>query len=126
MTELEKMPDRPRPSQVVIVDDDDAVRRSLQLLLHWHGYQVRAYAGARAACQSENVEDADWLIADYRLHDGDGLGLLTTLLRRGWRGRALLVTGNPEPDLAARAIQAGFSGLIEKPLHRHELLAALV
>lgn len=111
--------------QVILVEDDDAVRRSLQLLLHWHGYDVRAYPGAAAASLATDLDRAHWLIADYRLPDGDGLEVLEALRRRGWAGRALLVTGHSEPDLAPRAFAAGYHAVIEKPLRQHEVLSAL-
>lgn len=111
--------------QVILVEDDDAVRRSLQLLLHWHGYDVRAYPGAATASLATDLDRAHWLIADYRLPDGDGLEVLEALRGRGWTGRALLVTGHFEPGLAPRALAAGFHAVIQKPLRQHEVLSAL-
>jgi FixJ family two-component response regulator len=111
--------------QVMLVVGDDAVRRSLQLLLHWNGYHVRAFADAISACVADDLDRVRWLIAAYRLADGDGLTVLDRLRRQGWQGRSLLVTGQREPGLASRAIAAGFDAVIEKPLWQNEVLSAL-
>jgi FixJ family two-component response regulator len=113
-----------RPS-VLLVEDDDGVRRSTQLLLHGRGYRVRAHSAVAASLADPASFDAAYLVADYRLPDGDGVQLLRDLQARGWAGRAVLMTGYPSPTLAARAQAIGYAALIEKPLRTHELFGAL-
>lgn len=113
-----------RPS-VLLVEDDDGVRRSTQLLLHGHGYRVRAHSVATASLADPAALTADYLVADYCLPDGDGIALLRALLARGWRGRAILMTSYPSPALAVEAEATGYAALLEKPLRAHELLGAL-
>lgn len=76
-----------RPT-LVVVENDDAVRRSMQLLLHWSGYDVRAYGSAAAAIDDPAARGAMALVVDYRLLDGDGIGVLRAFRRSGWKGRA--------------------------------------
>lgn len=114
-----------RPS-VLLVEDDDGVRRSTQLLLHGRGYQVRAHSAAAASLADPAALEADYLVADYRLPDGDGVQLLRDLHARGWAGRAVLMTGYPSDALARDATASGYAALLEKPLRLHELLGALV
>lgn len=116
--------DDPRPL-VLLVEDEDGVRRSLQLLLAGKGYRVKAFSAAEAAIADPASSDAAILIADYRLRDSDGVRLLTALRQRGWHGRAILVTGfgSKQIDLAAHA--AGYEAVIAKPMRHQELLAAL-
>ncbi|MGN6376805.1 MAG: response regulator [Sphingomonas sp.] len=111
--------------RLLLVDDDDAVRRSLQLLLHWRGYDVRSFASATPVMGHPDTADAPLLIADNRLPDGDGLALLAALRAQGWHGRAIMITGFPSPELHAAARASGYDAVLEKPLRRHELLAAL-
>jgi len=113
-----------RPS-VLLVEDDDGVRRSTQLLLHGQGYQVRAHSVAGASLADPAAMTADYLVANYCLPDGDGIALLRALHARGWTGRAVLMTGYPSPALAAEAAATGYAALLEKPLRTHELLGAL-
>lgn len=110
---------------VLLVEDDDGVRRSTQLLLHGQGYQVRAHSVANASLADPAALTADYLVADYCLPDGDGIALLRALQARGWTGRAVLMTGYPSPALTAEAAATGYAALLEKPLRTHELLGAL-
>lgn len=121
-----RMPSRiaPRGLCVLLVEDDEAVRRSLQLLLEWNGYDVRAHALATSAAQA-SLDGIDLLVADYELQDGDGIALLNRLRELGWRGRAVLITGALSEALAERARDAGFHATLEKPLARHALIGAL-
>jgi FixJ family two-component response regulator len=110
---------------VLLVEDEDGVRRSLQLFLTGRGYRVRAFSAVALAIADPTSNEAALLIADYRLPDGDGITLLTGLRQRGWRGRAVLVTAYPSPTLLDTARSAGYSMVIEKPLRHQELLASL-
>lgn len=114
----------PRPL-VLLVEDDDGVRRSLQLLLTGRGYRVRSFPALAPAIADADARQAALLIADYRLPDGDGVALLSRLRARGWDGRAVLTTAFPSRALDAAARGAGFAAVIEKPLRHQELLGAL-
>ena len=114
---------RPR---IMLVEDDPAVRRSLQMLLHSRGYDVRAHASGATLLADPASQGASCLIADYRLSIGyDGVALLQTLRQRGWSAPAILITGHSSPDIAAQALAAGFYSVIDKPL-RQGVLASLV
>ena len=110
---------------VLLVEDEDSVRRSLQLMLVGRGYRVRAFSAAAPAIADPGLNEAALLVADYRLPDSDGLNLLVMLRRRGWQGRAVLVTAYQSEELAEAALTAGYRAVIEKPLRQQELLAAL-
>ncbi|MDX5982862.1 response regulator [Sphingomonas echinoides] len=114
----------PRP-QLLLVEDDEGVRRSLHLLLHWRGFDVRSYASAGALLEETDVSTAKWLVTDYRLPDGDGIGVLRSMLRRDWHGRSILITAYPDPTLRAVASMNGFHAVLDKPIRQHELIAAL-
>lgn len=114
--------DRP---QVLLVEDDDAIRRSLQLLLHWNGYRVRAFASAATAIADPATPQARLLVADFRLNDGDGLGVLRALRRLGWAGRSILITGYSSQTLIDAAYKGGFDTVLEKPVHQQQLISAL-
>ncbi|MCW3848584.1 response regulator [Sphingomonas sp. LB-2] len=114
----------PRGLTVLLVEDDEGVRRSLQLLLEWNGFDVRAHALAGSAMKLAPA-DYDLLVADYYLQDGDGIELLAVLRRAGWPGRAVLITARVSDAVAELARETGYHAVLEKPLARHELIAAL-
>lgn len=111
--------------RAVLVEDDEAVRRSLQLVLHARGYDVRSFASAAPLLDGFQAEGIDLLVTDYRLPDGDGIGVLRALRRSGWQGRAILITAFPSPTLADSARASGFDAVLEKPLRPNELIGAL-
>jgi CheY-like chemotaxis protein len=118
-------PAEERPRVVLLIEDDEAVRRSLQLLLHWRGYDVRSFGSAAPVLDGRGIDDIDILVTDYRLPDGDGLGVLRALRRSGWDGKAILITAFPSPALTESARATGFDAVLEKPLRQHELVGAL-
>lgn len=111
--------------RALLVEDDDGVRRALQLLLRWRGFEVSAFAAVVPALASDTARNPAILIADYRLPDGSGIHLLRGLRARGWRGRSVLITGFPTDDLRRDAAVEGFDAVLEKPLREQWLLAAL-
>jgi len=105
-----------RKSIVLLVEDDPAVRRSLQLVLQGSGFLVRSYATGAALLADPSAADADAIVADYRLPDSDGVCLLQDLRKAGFDGPAVLVTGFGSPALAVSAKAAGYARVLEKPL----------
>jgi len=101
---------------LLLVEDDPGVRRSLQLILQGSGFEVRSYGTVAASVADPNLAQADGMIADYRLPDGDGLSLLRALYAAGFRGQAILITAFGTPQLEEQARAAGYARVLEKPL----------
>lgn len=116
------MSHHPSHPTVIVVEDDASIRRGLQLLLHWRGFEVRAYDSVARALGSDRLNDAEMVVADFRLPDGDGIGFLRAIKRRGWAGRAVLITGYPDAALKKAATAEGYQAVLEKPLRQHELV----
>jgi len=116
--------ERRRP-QVLLVEDDHAVRRSLQLLLRGRDLDVRAYASGATLLDDPRALSASCLVTDYRMPGLSGFDVLRGLRDLGWMGQALLITGFHAPDFVARAHQAGFTDVIEKPLVAGVLIEAV-
>ncbi|QDX27425.1 response regulator [Sphingomonas suaedae] len=108
-----------------LVEDDDALRRALQLMLFNRGFDVRAFPSAAHALADAAADRIGVLVADYRLPDSDGVALLRALRGRGWAGHAVLLTGFPSPTLEREARAAGFAAVLEKPVPHHRLIAEL-
>ncbi len=110
---------------VLLVDDDRAVRRALRLLLRARGYDVRDYGmGSELLADAESTRGR-CLITDYSMPAMDGFALLTALRARGWCAPAILISGRYEGNLERKALETGFSVVIEKPLTDGRLLEAL-
>lgn len=112
-------------ARLLLVEDDSGVRRSLQLLLHGRGFEVRAYASGLALLADPTALGAVCLVADYRMPEIDGLLILKRLRNLGWRGQALLITAFPSARLIDQALAAGYGRVIEKPLVEAALVEAV-
>ena len=111
--------------RILLVEDDAAVRRSLQLLLAGAGYEVRSYASSRGLADDPEALRADCLVADLVIPEGDGLMLLEELHAGGWSGKAILISGYLTRERAAQAREIGFDALFEKPLLESSLTACV-
>lgn len=116
---------REAPPTVLIVEDDPAVRRSLLLLLQGRGFAANAWSSAGPALAEAARAAPDCLIADYRLESSDGIAMLGALRAQGWDGPAILILAYPSRELSARAREAGFALVLEKPLREHMLVDAV-
>ena len=108
--------DDPKPRRVLLVEDDAAVRRSLQLLLVGQGYDVRAYPGAAGLAQDPEAMRADCLVADLLIPDGNAITLLSDLRRSGWKGQAVLISGHLTNEWSERALANGYVAAFAKPI----------
>jgi CheY-like chemotaxis protein len=76
---------------VVVIDDDVAVRNSLQFSLEIDGYAVQAYAGAGKPLDEADLAGRGCLVIDYNLLGTDGLAVLARLRARGVLMPAILI-----------------------------------
>jgi two-component system, LuxR family, response regulator FixJ len=115
------MQDGHRPL-VIVVDDDEAVRESLQFLLDIAGYDVVAFDSAQAYLDRPDRQGATCMVLDQHMPNTTGLELLTLLRSSGARLPTALITGSPSPDLVRQAIALGAERVLEKPLADDALL----
>lgn len=107
--------------QVAIIDDDDAVRNSLQFLLEVVGYPVVAFASAAEFLEAD-AGNLACLILDQHMPNMTGLELAVRLRADGVDMPIMLITGSPSPDMVARAAELGIDRVLEKPPNEQELL----
>jgi len=116
------VPERVPPAKVVVVEDSDAVRKSLTLLLRTRGYAVEAFASGVELLSAKHLPDADCFLIDFKMPKLNGLDVLGRLRGAGVLAPALMITGDLTIDLKARAMDAGFVNVIEKPPERLALV----
>ncbi|UZK69670.1 response regulator [Sphingomonas sp. S1-29] len=109
--------------RAVIVEPEDSVRRSLQLMLQGLRFAVRSFGGVALA--NAYARDAHVLLLAEGVFDIGGRALLSVLRESQWQGRAILVAGSPRTALAESADSAGFAAVLAKPVGRLDLLSAL-
>lgn len=114
------------PALVVhIVDDDEAVRGSLALLLSSFGLASETHESAEAVLDRLPTLHPGCFVVDIRMPGMDGLELQAELLRRGCTLPVVVVTGHADVGLAVRAMKAGALDFIEKPYSEDDVLRAV-
>lgn len=108
-----------------IVDDDDAVRRSLAFLLRHSGYQVESYPSGSAFLKAAKTAERGCVLLDVRMPEMDGLEVQQEMIARGIDMPVVILTGHGDISIAVKAMRAGAVNFIEKPYEKSELLAAL-
>lgn len=100
---------------VFIVDDDEAVRDSLQALLEAHGLASEVFASGNALLARRPLPIAGCVVTDIRMPGMDGIELMEAMAASGIALPAIVMTGHGDIPLAVRAMKAGAVDFIEKP-----------
>jgi len=110
---------------VFVVDDDEAMRHSLQWLIESVGHRVRTFGSADAFLQSYYPGQAGCLLLDVRMPGMSGLELQSYLARQEIRLPVIIITGHGDIAMAVKAMQAGAVNFIEKPFNDEALLSSI-
>jgi two-component system response regulator FixJ len=107
-----------------VIDDDDAVRDSLQFLLETEDFAVRGWSSATHYL-SEADSEGDCIITDVRMPGMTGLDLVRELAARGSVKPVVMITGHGDVPLAVEAMRSGVADFIEKPFDDEAILGAI-
>jgi two-component system, LuxR family, response regulator FixJ len=113
------------PLVVHVVDDDEAVRCSLAVLLESFGLATESYPSAEALLAAAPTLAPGCLVIDVRMPGMDGVALQAELAARGVAHPVIVVTAYADVPLAVRVMKAGAVDLIEKPYAVEEIVAAV-
>lgn len=110
---------------IYVVDDDDAVRDSLSLLLESAGHLVQTFEAATDALASCRARLPACVITDVRMPEMDGLEFQEKLADSRIEVPVIVITGHADVPLAVRAMKAGAVDFIEKPFPDETILASI-
>jgi two-component system response regulator FixJ len=111
---------------ILIVDDDDAFRDSLKMLLSMDYDEVKDFGSCRSFLNGCRPATGDTLILDIHLPEMGGFELMEQLDARGIQLPVILITGRPDAKIRARAAELGAIALLDKPVDYASLQSALV
>ena len=111
-----------RQPTVCIIDDDEAIRESLRLLLYAGGMNSCVYESADAFLADDNPGDFDCMLLDVRMPGTDGLELFRSLNKKQMAYPVIFITGHGDIPLAVSAIKLGAHDFLTKPFREGELL----
>jgi FixJ family two-component response regulator len=111
-----------KPATVFVVDDDDAVRTSLRLLLKSVGLPVETYGSAQEFLDSFDADRAGCLVLDIRMPGMSGLELQQKLNEMHAIVPIVFITGHGDVPMAVEAMQHGAVDFIQKPFRDQDLI----
>ncbi len=110
---------------IFVVDDDEGVRDAIVAILQDDGRTATGYATGEAFLDAYHAGAEACLLVDAYLPGMNGFDLLDQLRHAGDHLPAIMITGQSDVKTAVRAMKAGASDFIEKPIGRTELLSSL-
>jgi two-component system, LuxR family, response regulator FixJ len=110
---------------VHLIDDDDAVRSSLALLISTVGLRVQGWGDPQQFLREFPRGDIGAIVLDVRMPGISGLAVLETLVREGVDQPVIMLTGHGTVDMCRRAFKSGAAEFLEKPVDDEALLEAL-
>jgi two-component system response regulator FixJ len=112
-------------SEVYVVDDDEAIRRSLAFLLRTAGITSHTYESAEAFLAEARSLPPGCVITDVRMPGVDGIELVRRLGEEKLPLATIVMTGHGDIALAVEAMKAGAVDFIEKPFKDEVMLGAV-
>jgi len=112
--------------QLCLIDDDEAVRDSVGLLLENHEFQVASFGSAEEfLSEMENGLQPACVVSDVKMPGLSGLELQRLLTEQQARIPLILITGHGDIAMAVAAVKAGAHDFIEKPFDDQTLLGSI-
>ncbi|PRD64461.1 response regulator transcription factor [Malikia granosa] len=112
----------PKKGTVYVVDDDEAVRDSLQWLLEGKDYRVRCFESAESFLSRFDPREVACLIADIRMDGMSGMELQDRLIERQSPLPIVFITGHGDVPMAVETMKKGALDFIQKPFNEEHLL----
>ena len=112
----------PKKGTVYVVDDDEAVRDSLQWLLEGKDYRVRCFESAESFLSRFDPREVACLIVDIRMDGMSGMELQDRLIERQSPLPIVFITGHGDVPMAVETMKKGALDFIQKPFNEEHLL----
>jgi len=115
----------PRIPLISVVDDDEALRSSLENLIRSVGLRAQGFSSAEAFLESNQMHEADCLILDVRMPGMSGPELQRQMVGANSDLPIIFVTAHEDNDRRIQALDAGAVAFLYKPFREEELLNAI-
>lgn len=102
-------------SRLVLIEDDESVRRSMTMMMRARGFQIDAYRNGTEFLMMRGQHGGDCLLIDYKMPRVDGLEVMRRLRAQNDATPAIMITGYYSATLRDKAILAGYADILEKP-----------
>jgi DNA-binding NtrC family response regulator len=114
-----------KQNRILIIDDDENIRKVLQTILEDEGYYVEAADTGKKGIEKTETGFYNLALIDVRLPDIEGIELLTKLKETKPKMRKIIVTGYPTLQNAVSAVNKGADGYVMKPFDVEKILQTI-
>jgi DNA-binding NtrC family response regulator len=112
-------------ARILIIDDDENIRKVLQAILEDEGYIVETAETAKKGIEKSEKAFCNLALIDVRLPDMEGIELLTRLRNTKPEMRKIIVTGYPTLQNAVSAVNKGADAYVMKPVDVEKILQTI-
>jgi two-component system nitrogen regulation response regulator NtrX len=115
-----------RKAKILVVDDEENIRKSLKMILEYEGYHfLEAADGEAALSLIEETIDLELVLLDIKMPGRDGLDILAEIRNRPYAPEVIMISGQGTIQTAVEATKLGAFEFLEKPLHRDRVLLSI-
>jgi DNA-binding NtrC family response regulator len=114
-----------RAARILVIDDEESVRKSLALVLKDEGYSVDVAENGHEAIKKSKANVYNLALVDIRLPDINGISLLSEMRETVPKMAKIIITGYPSLDNSIEAVNRGADGYIVKPYTIENLLRTI-
>jgi len=111
--------------RILVVDDSQESREICQRVLRKEGYVVHSVDNGKKALDELETTRFDLIITDLKMPELDGMSLLKKVKEIDPKICVIVMTGYPDEESKAKAIELGASGYLAKPIDISELIVAV-
>ena len=112
-------------NKVLIIDDEEDIRKSLRMVLEYEGYEFLEASTGPDGVEATRRETPDAVLLDIKMPDMDGLEALQAIRAKDAHTPILIISGHGDIPTAVDAIHKGAYDFLEKPLETERVLTAL-
>lgn len=110
---------------VAIVDDEESVRKALQRLMRAAGFGVETFSSGIEFLKSVQMHRPDCVVLDLHMPQVNGFEVQARLAQSSAHVPIIVITGHDTPESRERALEAGASAYLRKPINDQTLLDAI-
>ncbi len=115
-----------RRENILVVDDEENIRKSLKMILEYEGYRFfEAVNGEDALNKIEEIAPLDLILLDVKLPGKDGMEILSEIKKKPYSPEIIMISGHGAIKMAVEATKLGAFDFIEKPLQRDRILLSI-
>ena len=111
--------------RILVVDDEEAMRHMLSVMLTQEGFDVSSVEDGEAALKVLAAEEFDFVLSDIKMPGLDGPGLLREFHKRGHRATVIMMSAYGTVDAALECMKLGAYDYISKPFKSDEIILTI-